>query len=110
MSQFLTTDSVMQCPHGGVVTAITTNTVAQAGGAYVVRSSDTFMIAGCLFTLPSGTPHPCMTVQWVVSAVMNQVLNDSVLTEDSVGMCLAADQTPQGPVMVSFTQAEVSGV
>jgi hypothetical protein len=112
MGQFLTTASVLQCPHGGIVSAITTNAVAQAVGDYIVRSSDTFMIAGCPFVLPTPppTPHPCMTVQWVVSALMNQVMSDSVLTEDSVGMCLAADQTPQGPVLISFTQPLVSGV
>lgn len=112
MAQFLTTASVLQCPHGGVVSAITTNIAAQAGGAYIVRSSDTFMIAGCPFTLPvtPPVPHPCMTVQWVTSALMNTVMSDSVLTEESVGMCLADDQTPQGPVMISFTQPQVSGL
>jgi hypothetical protein len=110
MAQFLTTASVLQCPHGGAVSAITTNVVAQAGGAYIVRSSDTFMIAGCSFTLPGPVPSPCMTVQWVTSALMNTVMSDSVLTENSVGMCLAADQAPQGPVMISFTQPQVSGL
>jgi hypothetical protein len=51
-----------------------------------------------------------MTVQWVVSALMNQVMSDSVLTESSVGMCLAADQAPQGPVVIGFTQPLVSGL
>lgn len=109
MAQFLTTASILQCPHGGLVTAITTNTVAQAGGDYIVRSSDTFMIAGCAFTLPSG-PNPCMTVQWVTAALMNTVMSDNVLTEDSVGMCLAADQAPQGPVIISSAQPLVSGL
>ena len=112
MGQFLTVASVLQCPHGGIVSAVTTNAVAAASGADIVRSSDTFLIAGCPFTLP-GTPpvpHPCMTVQWVTSALMNTVMGENVLTEDSVGMCLAADQTPQGPVMVSFTQPMVGGI
>jgi hypothetical protein len=110
MAQFLTTASILQCPHGGMVTAMTTNTVAQAGGEYIVRSSDTFMIAGCAFTLPSGNPNPCMTVQWGTAALTNTVMSDSVLTEDSVGMCLAADQTPQGPVIISSAQPLVSGL
>jgi hypothetical protein len=84
--------------------------LTQAVGDYVVRSSDTFLVAGCAFTLPPSTPSPCMTVQWVTSALMNTVLNDSVLTEDSVGLCLAADQAPQGPVLVSSTQPLVSGL
>jgi hypothetical protein len=80
MSQFLTVASILQCPHGGMVSAVSTNAVTQAVGDYVVRSSDTFLVAGCAFTLPPSTPSPCMTVQWVTSALMNTVLNDSVLT------------------------------
>lgn len=110
MAQFLTTASILQCPHGGMVTAITTNTTTQVAGSFVVRSSDTFMIAGCAFTIPPATPSPCMTVQWVTSALTNTVMSDSVLTEDSVGLCLAADQAPQGPVIISSTQPLVSGV
>jgi hypothetical protein len=110
MAQFLTTVSILQCPHGGMVTATTTNTVARVGGNYIARSSDTFVIAGCAFTLPSGTPSPCMTVQWVTAALANTVMSDSVLTEESVGMCLAADQAPQGPVIISSTQPLVSGL
>jgi hypothetical protein len=110
VSQFLTAASVLQCPHGGVVTATTTNTATQAGGALIVRASDTFLIAGCVFTLPSGTPHPCTSVQWVTFSLTNQVQNDNPLTESSVGLCLAADQTPQGPVLVNYTQTVASGL
>lgn len=110
MGNFLTTASLLQCPHGGIVTATTTNVTATAGGDFIVRSSDTFLVAGCIFTLPSGTPHPCLTVQWLVSALTNQVMGDSVLTTDSSGLCLAPDQTPQGPVIIGSTQLPVSGL
>jgi len=112
MGQLLTVTSILQCPHGGSVSAVTTNAVAAAGGGDIVRASDTFLIAGCPFTLPGPppVPHPCMTVQWVTSALMNSVLGDDVLTENSVGVCLAADQTPQGLVMVSFMQPFVGGI
>jgi hypothetical protein len=110
MAQLLTMASVLQCPHGGLVSAVTTNTVAQAGGAFILRSTDTFLIAGCAFTLPPGVPHPCMTVQWLTPALMSTVMGDNVLTESSVGLCLAPDQAPQGPVLISFTQPMVAGV
>jgi hypothetical protein len=109
MGQLLTTASVLMCPHGGSVQAITTNVATQAGGAYVVRSTDTFMIAGCAFTVPPGVPSPCMTVQWITSALANTVMGDDVLTMDSQGLCLAATQAPQGPVMIVDTQLPVSG-
>jgi hypothetical protein len=109
MGQFLTTESVMMCPHGGSVTAITTNTATQAVGAYVVRSTDTFIVAGCAFTLPPAVPSPCVTVQWITSSLANTVMGDNVLTMDSQGLCLAATQAPQGPVMIVDTQVPVSG-
>ncbi len=62
MSNLLTTASVLMCPHGGSVTATSSNTRAEAGD-YLVRMSDTFTIAGCAFALPSGTPHPCVRIQ-----------------------------------------------
>jgi hypothetical protein len=39
----------------------------------------------------------------------SQVLSDSTLSEASVGMCLAADQAPQGTVIVSNTQEQLTG-
>ena len=109
MASLLTTSSVLMCPHGGTVTATTTNTRAQAGGGFLVRASDTFVIAGCAFTLPSGTPHPCATVQWVVAATRSQAVGDFTLTEESVGLCIAPDGAPQGTVLINTTQPQVSG-
>jgi hypothetical protein len=105
----LTTASVMMCPHGGTVSATSSNTHAKAGD-FIVRPSDTFTIAGCPFTLPNGTPHPCMTVQWVKSTLRCKAAGDFALAQDSVGMCRAADQAPQGTVLIQSTQPHVSAV
>jgi hypothetical protein len=109
MAGLLNASSVMMCPHGGTVSAITSNTQVKAAGDFVLRQSDTFMITGCPFTLPSGTPHPCVEVQWVEAALLSQVLSDSTLTEESVGLCLAPDQVVQGTVLISFTQQQTDG-
>lgn len=108
MGALLTAASTMMCPHGGTVTATTSNARVNAGGSPVVRSSDTFVIAGCPFVLGT-TPHPCVTVQWLLQNLRSQVLSDSTLSESSQGLCLAADQAPQGAVLVLNTQAAVSG-
>lgn len=108
MGALLNAASVLTCPHGGSVTISTSNSRAKAGGAFIVRSSDTFSIAGCAFMLGS-SPHPCVTVQWIVTTMKNQV-SGSVLADDSVGLCLAADQAPQGSVVVSSTQSQVKGL
>jgi hypothetical protein len=105
---FLTTASVLMCPHGGSVMASSSNTSAKAGAA-IVRPSDTFSIAGCAFTLPNGTPHPCMSVQWSKSLLRCKAAGDAALAQDSIGLCLAADQAPQGSVLIQSTQPRASG-
>jgi hypothetical protein len=98
----------MQCPHGGSVSATSSNSVTKADGSAILRSSDTFTIAGCALTFPP--PHPCMQVQWVQPAAKSKVKGDFTLTESSVGMCVAGDQAVQGTVMIVSTQAKVSGL
>jgi hypothetical protein len=68
----LTTASVLMCPHGGSVSIITSNTQATAGGSPLVRTSDTFIIAGCPFTLPGPVPSPCVSVQWMQADTRSQ--------------------------------------
>lgn len=109
MSELLNASSTMICPHGGSVSAFTSNAVAKAGGDFIVRLGDTYTIAGCPFTLPNGTPHPCMRVQWTTSALMCKAASDSPLTKDSQGLCLAADSAPQGAVQITNTQMQVKG-
>ena len=102
-SHLLTVTSALQCPHGGAVTTSTRNTRVKAAGNFVSRSTDTFSIAGCSYTL-GNTPHPCVRVQWDVHAEHHRSHGDPSLTEDSVGYCLAADGAMQGSVVVSSTQ------
>lgn len=107
MPPLLTTASVLMCPHGGMVTASPASAKAQAGSP-IVRSSDSFVVAGCTFNI-SGVPHPCVSINWVQTATRVRVGGDFALTELSVGLCVAADQTPQGPVQIQSTQPNVSG-
>ena len=109
MGALLTTASMMMCPHGGTVTAISSNTQATAGGSPLVRASDTFIIAGCPFTLPAAVPSPCMTVQWMQTNTESKAAGDLTLSMNSMGMCLAATQAPQGTVLINSTQQKVNG-
>ncbi len=108
MSALLNTASLLMCPHGGTVSAISSNVRVSAAGAPLVRASDTFVIAGCPFSTPAG-PHPCVLVQWVTQDLRSQVLSGPTLSEASVGLCLAADQAPQGAVIIAMTQPQVAG-
>jgi hypothetical protein len=106
VSGFLTTASMLQCPHGGTVSVTSTNAQVQTADGFILRSSDVFTIAGCPFATPAG-PQPCVSVQWVLTAMQSQVLADFNLTEDSVGLCIGAG--PQGTVTVTQTQSEDGG-
>jgi hypothetical protein len=108
MPALLTTESVMMCPHGGTVQPSSTNTSVLAAGAPLLRSSDVFIIAGCPFILGL-VPHPCVTVNWVQPATASSAISNPTLTEASVGLCVAPDQSVQGPVMIVSTQASVQG-
>jgi len=109
MPGLLNSSSIMMCPHGGTVTAITANARAKAAGDFILRSSDTFIIAGCPFIIGL-VPHPCVQVQWVQFDTRSQVMSDFTLSESSVGLCVAPDQAVQGTVLVNFTQPRVSGI
>src|SRR5437763_523053 len=109
MPGLLNTSSVLMCPHGGTVSAVSSNSRAKAGGDFILRSSDTFTIAGCPFIIGT-SPHPCVQVQWVVSDQRSKAVSDFTLNESSVGLCKAGDQAPQGTVLINFTQPRVSGI
>lgn len=108
-ANLLNASSQLQCPHGGMVQITTSNTKAKAGGDFIVRSSDTFTISGCPFQTPAPSPHPCMTVQWIVTGQMVKADGALVLTKSSTGLCKAADEAPQGTVLINSTQTKVSG-
>jgi hypothetical protein len=109
MPGLLTTSSVLMCPHGGTVTATTTNTRSKAEGAFLVSAQDTFVIAGCAFNI-AGAPHPCVQIQWIATALNSTAGRVATLTEQSVGLCVAADGAPQGGVLINFTQPSVAGL
>lgn len=109
-SQALNADSTLQCPHGGSVQITASSQSVKANAGAVVTMSDTFTISGCPFQMPAGTttvPSPCVRVQWVVPAIQVRAGGTPVLTQSSVGLCLAATQVPQGPVSVVNTQSRV---
>ncbi len=49
-------------------------------------------------------------MNWIVTAAKVTHGGDPVLTEASVGLCIAADQAPQGVVLITATQALASGL
>lgn len=105
----LTVASTLICPHGGQITIVPTSVRAMAVGAPMATSVDTFIIAGCTFTLPGPVPSPCVTVQWIMPGMRAKAGAGQALDAGSVGMCMAATGAPQGPVSIAATQAKVTG-
>jgi hypothetical protein len=108
----LTTLSSLECPHGGTVVIVSSNAQVQADRAFIATKEDTFNIVGCPFQIPATPPipSPCLTVQWKVADTQVQINGVASLSQSSVGMCLNAEQAPQGPVVIRSTQAVVSSL
>jgi hypothetical protein len=107
-AQILDLGCTIMCPHGGQATVIPGNTQVQVGGNLALLVSDTMIISGCPFNV-SGSPMPCLTIQWLAPATRVTVNGTPVLLQSSVGLCLNAAQAPQGTAIVNGVQTKVSG-
>jgi hypothetical protein len=104
--QIVTVGATAMCPHGGQVSIASSNTRVMLGGQAATTLSDTYSIAGCAFAV-GPKPQPCVRVQWLVPALRVQVNKQPVILHNSVGLCLSAEQIPQGPPNVVATQLRV---
>jgi hypothetical protein len=95
------------CPHGGPVTTVSSNARVLVGGLPVATLADTFLVAGCAFTVPPGKPQPCVTVQWLTPATRVLVNGQPPILMTSAGLCQSVEQIPQGPPTVAATQTRV---
>jgi Domain of unknown function (DUF4280) len=98
------------CPHGGQISATTSNTKVLVDGQPVVTQSDTFTVAGCSFIVPTNKPQPCVMVKWLAASKQVLISGQPALLQDSNGLCQSAEQIAQGPPNVIVTQLKVKGV
>jgi hypothetical protein len=104
--QIVNVGATAMCPHGGQVSIVSSNTRVMLGGQPAATFSATFMIAGCAFAV-GPKPQPCVKVQWLVPAMRVLVNKQPVILQNSTGLCLSAEQIPQGPPNVVVTQLRV---
>ncbi len=98
----LSTDSVLMCPHGGLVTHVpTTSTTYRVAGRPPMLLGDVYTIAGCPFTTLN---EPCIMVQWATASTRLIVKGRPILTNTSVGICQSPSGVPNGPVVIASTQ------
>ena len=92
------------CMHGGQAQPVVSNPRVRVGGQPVVTLSSTYVVAGCAFVPPAGN-GPCVTAQFVTSAVRVRAGGVPVLLQDSQAIC-----APTGtPLNILVTQLRVRG-
>jgi len=102
--------AVAQCPHGGTITAVSSMPRVKIMNAPATVATDMFTIVGCTFTLPNGKPQPCVKVQWTQPAARVTINRQPAVLSTSIGLCLSAEQAPQGPPSVKMTQIRTQGM
>jgi hypothetical protein len=95
--------AVAMCPHGGQVTAISTDGRVTVSGMPVALMTDQFIVAGCTFATAAG-PQNCIKVVWTNPTVRTLIMGQPALTALSVGVCIAVNGVPNGPATVVTTQ------
>jgi hypothetical protein len=96
------------CTHGVPVQTIPSNMRVLVSGQPVTLVSDTNLVGGCPFTVPPVPgPMPCLQVQWLAPAVRVLVNGQPPLLQTSIGLCISAQGTPNGPAMVVVNQPRV---
>jgi hypothetical protein len=99
------------CTHAGPVTTVSTNFRVLVNGLPVATLADTFLVTGCVFTLPGPPPkpQPCVKIQWLMPALRVLVNGQPVILQTSTGLCQSAEQIPQGAPTVLVAQPRVIG-
>ena len=103
----LHTGASASCPHGAPLQIIAASPRVTASGMSVAVLTDQGVVAGCPFTLPNGTPHPCTTTKWIVASTRVTANGQPVLINPLTAICLAATQVPQGPPIITGSQTRV---
>lgn len=100
MGFILNSNSVIMCPHGGmVVHTPLSGTSYRIDGRPPMLMEDLYQIAGCPFNPQYG--GPCCQVRWVTASNLLVVKGRFALIESSVGMCLSVSGVSNGPAIVT---------
>ena len=99
----LNSQSVIMCPHGGMVSHIpTTYTSYRVDGRRPMFLTDHYVVVGCPNYMHG--PSPCTMVTWLNGTVLLLVKGQPLLTLSSVGLCQSASGIMQGPAIITYTQ------
>jgi hypothetical protein len=97
--------AMVQCAHAGQAQPTVTNPRVTVSGQPIVMNAAPYVVAGCPFVPPGGN-GPCVTAQWVTSALRVTSNGLPVLLQDSQAIC-----APTGtPLVILTTQVRVTGM
>ena len=108
MAYLLDAATQIICPHGGQGVATPSNQRLTLGGSPALVATDPVTIAGCSFNV-SGSPSPCLQVQWLAPATRVKVGGTPALLSSSTALCVNAASAPQGPGTLTGFQTRVQG-
>src|SRR5713226_9827967 len=96
---------MVQCAHVGQATPTVTNPRVTVMGQPTVTFTAPYMVAGCVLPPPPAANGPCVTAQFITSAVRITSLGQPLLLLDSQAICV-----PTGtPLLILTTQTRVTG-
>lgn len=84
----LTQGAVVMCLHGGQAQPTVPLPRVTLGGQAAIGQATTYTIAGCPFTLPPGSPSPCGTASWTVTALRVKSGGIPLVLQDSTAVCV----------------------
>jgi len=93
------------CSHGGQAQPTVPNPRVTVMGQPTVTMTAPYVIAGCTLPPPTVANGPCVTAQWITSALRISSNGQPLLLLDSQAIC-----APTGtPLIVAMTQTRVTG-
>jgi hypothetical protein len=97
--------ATVQCAHGGMAQPTVPNPRVTVMGQPTVTIAAPYAVAGCAFPPPPNGNGPCVTAQFITSALRVTSNGQPLLLLDSQALCV-----PTGtPLIVSVTQTRVTG-
>jgi len=94
------------CAHGGQAQPMVPNPRVTVSGMPTVTVASPYAVAGCAMPPPTAGNGPCVTAQFVTSALRVTSNGQPLLLMDSQAICV-----PTGtPLIVAVTQPRVTGI
>jgi hypothetical protein len=105
-----------QCFHQAPATITPVQARVRVSGEAVATMPSQIAVSGCLFQVPVGPgtkPQPCLTIKWSMPSTRLLVDGAPVMLLPTPGpgpgVCLSAEQIPQGAPVLSAVQPRVIG-